>query len=222
MRKLILLLFLSCLTAHAQTNVSRPAAETKLGDGTSTVTLTGSSLNVNCTGGCGSASIAQTYAVGVKFTPAVTVSKDFWNIYGSATKTITVLRIRISGVSTAASNADLILLRRSTAATGGTSTAPTIVLMDTTNNAATAVVRAYTAVGTEGTLVGQIWTGRFLTAIAAATATSIPPDDVVIDFTQPGRQPPVLRGTAQGLAIQPGTALSAATVLSVTVEFTEQ
>lgn len=221
MRKLILLLFISCLTAHAQTNISRPAAETKLGDGTTTATLTGTSLNVNCTGGCGSASIAQTYAVGVKFTPAVTVSRDFWNIYGSATKTITVLRIRISGVSTAASNADLILLRRSTAASGGTSTTPTIVLLDTTNNAATAVVRAYTAVGTEGTTAGNIWTGRFETAIATATATSMPPQEMILDFTQSGRQGIVLRGTAQGVAIQPQTVLGAGTSLSITVEFTE-
>lgn len=166
--------------------------------------------------------ITQTYSVGVKFTPPVTVSKDFWSIYGSATKTVTVLRIRISGVSTAASNADLILLRRSTVASGGTSTTPAIVLMDTNNNAATAVVRAYTAVGTEGALVGNIWTGRFLTAIATATATSFPPTEMILDFTQGDRQCLTLRGVAQGIAIQPQTALGAGTSLSITVEFIEQ
>jgi fibronectin-binding autotransporter adhesin len=165
---------------------------------------------------------AQTFMCGVKFTPAVTVSRDFWVLSGSATKTVRVRKIWISGSSTAAQNVDLQIIKRSTANTGGTSTTPTCVPLDSGNDAGTAMVRAYTAVSTEGTPVGTVWAGNHYFSIVTATATSMVAPVLLIDFTEDGCQPVVLRGVAQSLAIQVATAFTAGPSARIVVEFTEE
>src|ERR1700686_1958769 len=56
-----------------------------------------------------------TYSVGViGFTP-VAPPPDFWSLAGSATKTIRLLRLSISGTATAGSSMDTQLIKRTTA-----------------------------------------------------------------------------------------------------------
>jgi len=86
---------------------------------------------------------------------------DIFTIIGSATKKVCVTKFAISGTKQQDDIIDLVVLKRSTANTGGTSTVMTNVPNDSTNPAATAVVRAYTANPTLGTLVGNVTTEKF-------------------------------------------------------------
>jgi hypothetical protein len=72
-------------------------------------------------------------------------------LVGSATKTIRISRISVSGIKTTAQSAVVNLVRRTTASSGGTSTTAVNAKMDTTNAAPTAVLKGYTVVPTPGT-----------------------------------------------------------------------
>jgi hypothetical protein len=66
-----------------------------------------------------------TFSVGAAgITPAATAT-DILTLYGSGTKTVRVSRIKISGTATSGATADILLVRRSTANSGGTATNPT-------------------------------------------------------------------------------------------------
>ena len=80
---------------------------------------------------------------------------DIFTITGS-TKRCNILHASVTGIQTTASVIKAVLLKRSTANTGGTATTVTSVPIDSDNAAATATVRAYTANPTTGTLVGII------------------------------------------------------------------
>lgn len=107
-------------------------------------------------------------AASAPFTPGAT-PQDVFAITGSATKTITVLRMAITTVQTTAAMNAWALVKRSTANTGGTSALVTAVQVNDIDPAATASVRQYTANPTAGTLIGSVWTGR-VPAPAPATA----------------------------------------------------
>ncbi len=77
-------------------------------------------------------------------TPAATPT-DVITIAGSASKVVRVVRAAIYPVATAAGIVPALLLRRSTANSGGTSSSPTIGQHATADNAPTAVVKVYTA-----------------------------------------------------------------------------
>src|SRR6266480_1613673 len=81
---------------------------------------------------------------------------DIITLAGSGTKTIHVTQVRITIESTTSGVADVLLVRRSSAASGGTSTTPTIAKLATANAAATAVCTVYTANPTTGTLVANL------------------------------------------------------------------
>ena len=70
---------------------------------------------------------------------AVTANRTIWNIIGSATTTVTIKKIRISGVSiaTAVNYVVFNLVKYSTATTGGTSTTLVAVPLDSASAAAT-------------------------------------------------------------------------------------
>ena len=163
-----------------------------------------------------------TYMATGTWTPAVTISRDIWNIHGSATTTVYVTRIVVTGTATATSLAHIALVKRSTATTVGTFSTLTNVPADANNAAAGASVKTYTVVPTEGTLIGPLWHRRFLLPIPTLTATQFPqPQEAVFDFTEPGKQPIILRGVAQQIALQPATALPAGTSLTIMVEWYE-
>jgi hypothetical protein len=127
----------------------------------------------------------------------VTGATDLVTIIGSATKLVKLVRVIFSGtITTAAINGSVSIVKRSTADTAGTSTAPTIIALDSNNAAATAVLAAYTANPTLGTAVGTIWQAKYLYVIAASGN----PNVLTIDFSQLG-QSATLRGVAQQLAL---------------------
>lgn len=163
-----------------------------------------------------------TYSAAIAaLTPAASAT-DFFTITGSATKVIWVHKLSCSGASTAAAIANLSIVKRSTANSAGTATTPTVVPYDSLNTAGSAVVRAYTANPTTGTLVGLMSTVRMPTDAATTTASPTDPGSVLLQFGLVWTQPIVLRGTAQVLALNNGGATFATgTSLSCAVEWSE-
>jgi hypothetical protein len=158
-----------------------------------------------------------TYACSVIFDPAATAT-DAFTITGSATKTVRVRYVSINATSSANASTPVYLIKRSTADTGGTSTSPTVVPLDSQNTAGTATCRAYTVNPTLGTTVGVV---RTTIQPFTSSASAIPPEIMRFGITH-GDQSLVLRGTSQVLAINyAGVTIPSSAVLTVTVEWTE-
>lgn len=142
-------------------------------------------------------SIVYTYTAAIAGLVPAVAATDIFCISGSATKTVRVLRMSIGATATAAAVGDIILVKRSTANTAGTSTAPAVVANDSTNPAGTAVALAYTANPTTGTLVGNVRTRK----LAFGTIAGSVIDSVDFTWTVGGEQALVLRGVAQAACL---------------------
>ena len=127
--------------------------------------------------------------------PALTPT-DIVTITGSASKTILVTAVRTSATRGVAGVIDIILAKRSTANTGGTSTAATAVPHDSSDAAATATVLAYTANPTTGTPVGNLRNRKMFVNNTAGAG-----DYVVWELADLSDKPGYLRGTSQVLAV---------------------
>ena len=150
----------------------------------------------------------------------VTGATDLVTIIGSATKLVKLIRVVFSAtILTAAINGSVSIVKRSTADTGGTSTAPALIPLDSANAAATAVIAAYTANPTGlGTAVGAIWQAKYLYQIAASGNPTV----LTIDFNQLG-QAGTLRGVAQQLALNlNAVAFASAGSVDYSFVFTEE
>ncbi len=163
---------------------------------------------------------------GQKFTFSASISglavaasaTDVFTITGSATKTVKVTHLEVSAVQTTSANAGIVLLKRSTANSGGTSTNPAKVPHDSNNPAATATVAAYTANPTTGSLVGNIRANKIFVSTAGSLG-----QEVIMDFGQrPGGQALTLRGAAESLSINLGGVTLAGGSFSIDVEWTEE
>lgn len=146
-------------------------------------------------------------------------------IYGSASKTVIVQRMYLSGASlTAVQYASYVVAKYSTAVSAGTATALTAVPLDSNSAAATVTnLNVYTAAPTAGTLVGTVSVKRTLLQATTAAAAGIP-DVIEFDFRTMGSETSgiYLRGTGQGVCVNFGAAPASAVTLSFTVEWTEQ
>lgn len=160
----------------------------------------------------------------IPFTPAVTINRTIFTIGGSASKTIRIKRIRISGFSlTAVQYIAINVVKYSTATSGGTSTNLVAVPLDSTDPAATVnQVKVYTAVPTDGTLVGTLTSWRTLMqATTAAAAGTIEPH--IFNFgDMPETKGIVLRGTNQEVALVFPVAPASVVTMTVDVEWTEE
>lgn len=147
----------------------------------------------------------------------------FASIYGSATKTIRVQRIIVSGTcATAAVYGDIIVKKTSAVISGGTATALTAVPKDSSSSTSTATnINYYTVLPTPGTVVGAIASQTVFLPITGTPAVDVKP--VIFDWTTQGmNEAPVLRGIAQGLELNFGTTTTNAPTLTITFEFTEE
>jgi hypothetical protein len=140
---------------------------------------------------------------------------------GSATKTVRLTRIELSGTcATTAKDINFFLAKYSTAASGGTAgTAPTMVPHDSASAAATAAVAVYTADPTAGTLVGNVRTGNLFMAV---TGSTVAPGLYTASFGDRPSQDIVLRGTSQQLAISLNGENTATSVVDLVLEWTEE
>jgi hypothetical protein len=163
-----------------------------------------------------------TYSAGIGAFTGSAASADFFVIQGSATKTVRVRRIIVSGFADTPDIIQLLVVRRSTTNTGGTPTVLTNVSHDSTNAAATAVVAVYAAAPTQGTLVGAI-RGYQLSLGAPAG----PAHQLVIEAGDVGGQSFVLRGTGELLTLNLNGATALSTLapghnLAIYIEWTEE
>jgi hypothetical protein len=146
----------------------------------------------------------------------------FLTIDGSASKTIIIQRIILSGATlTAVAYINYEVRKYSSVTTGGTFSTLTNVPLDSNNSSATAVLKVYTVAPTAGTLIGLVQTKRILGEATTATASGIL-DTTEFDFRPSESTGIYLRGTTQELAIAFGTAPASAVTLSITVEWTEE
>lgn len=152
----------------------------------------------------------------VGLVPAASAT-DIAYIIGSATKTVRVTRVSVSGQAGTAINTPIVLVKRSTAASGGTCAGATEVPIDSTSAAATAAVTTCTANPTLGTGVGSVASQ----AIFLSTATTQPRAADFIFGTE-GGQPIVLRGVAQNVAVNLNGVSVSSGVVNVTFEWTEE
>lgn len=149
-----------------------------------------------------------TYSASVKGVVPGTAATDIFILPGSATKLIRVLCVEIWATTTAATAAaiDILLLKRSTADTGGTTTgSPTPTAHDINAPTSDVVPLIYTSTPPSplGTLVGTaIRTAKMLPALATYTATDFPSIVPLVWYfgNRPG-QGIVLRGITDILAI---------------------
>ncbi|MGP0093066.1 MAG: hypothetical protein ACLPKB_24455 [Xanthobacteraceae bacterium] len=145
---------------------------------------------------------------------------DIFSISGSASKVVRLKRIAVSGRSTAASNIDVALVKRTTADSGGSPTALTAVLHDTTvNPAASAVISTYAAAPT--TTGGVTLRAQQSNLSAAGSGGAATP--VEWHFGDVNDQAVVLRGTAEQIAVNlGGGSVPAGATLNLFVEWSEE
>jgi hypothetical protein len=159
-------------------------------------------------------SAASTGAFALPATPTQCVT-----LFGSATKTIRLLRVTVSGSAATASQVIAVGLQKlSTPPTGGVAVNPAIVPHDSASPAGSAVVAHYTTLPTLGTALGYIRQAQVMFGLL--TALTI--DRMVWDFTTRNGQGLVLRGTSQGVAVNlNGVTLTNATLLGYEFEWSE-
>lgn len=160
----------------------------------------------------------------IPFVPAVTINIPFFLIEGSASKTITVTKMSVSGMSlTAVAYLTINATKFSTAAAGGTATSAPMVPLDSNFAAATAAfVKYYTAVPTPGTIVGAIASKRALFQATTAAAAGLPPMWEWVFGEIPITRGVVLRGTTQGLGLTFPVAPATTITLAADIEWTEE
>ena len=147
---------------------------------------------------------------------------DFIVVTGSATKTVRIKRIEINGGATAAGYMVCQLIRRSTAFSGGTSSAGPVAKLDTNSPAATGAVTYFTGSPTAGTSVasGLLTTQRVTTQAVATSGT--PGANLILFDGRNNGQAIVLRGSSDYLGVNfGGAALVAGTVYDFMVEWEE-
>lgn len=155
------------------------------------------------------------YSAASSFTMGL-LSTDIFTLTGSATKTIRVTRIQISATQSTASAANIFLVKRSTANTGGTATTLTAVPLDSTNVAATAVARSYTANPTTGTLVGNLRVNKLFVSAASGS-----PGTLDWKFGE-GTQAIYLRGATEVLSVNLNAATLMGNSFNIFIEWTEE
>ena len=142
-------------------------------------------------------------------------------ITGSATKTIRITRINIGGRATSAASADVQIIRRSTADSGGTCAAMTLVQHDMNSAAPTATVSSCTANPTLGSTTNG-GTLRDKQLFLGNLSTSAPGADAQFLFADRASSTIVLRGAAQTIGINLNGVTYSGNLMDVDIEWTEE
>jgi len=177
----------------------------------------------NLGGYCGKKATYRASTI-IPFVPAITINRAIFVLGGSASKTITVKRIRISGCSlTAVAYLMINVVKYSTATSGGTPTALTKVPLDSNSAASSAnQCNVYTAVPTDGTLVGTLASWRTLMQATTAAAAGVTETHEFLfgDVEESGGI--VLRGVAQEVALLFPVVCATTITCALDVEWTEE
>ena len=159
------------------------------------------------------------YSAAITGLAAAATPTDVFTLTGSATKIIRVTRMGISGTQTTSAVRDVQVIKRSTANTGGTSSAITAIKHDSNDAATTGTVLAYTANPTLGTTVGVI---RTIKMDVEATNLVGASDHFELTFGNGPSKGLVLRGTSEVLAINLNAVTSNGNSWNFYIEWTEE
>lgn len=161
----------------------------------------------------------QTYRASISGLTAAASATDFFTIQGAAGRQIRINFMKCSGVSTGSATAILNVIKRSTLDTGGTSTSPAAVRLNSTNGAALATVKAYTVNPSAlGTSIGQVDAGYLSTDTLASSVFSNA--GLRFDFTN---QNLFINDATTQVALNANAAsFSSGTSLDCTIEWSEQ
>ena len=147
----------------------------------------------------------------------------FFVITGGTTREVRVRKLRVTGPLLTTLEVETIVAEKwSSAPTGGTATALTVVPLDSTQPATGAtLVQVYTAAPTQGTLIGTVAARRGV--FKSSTVVDGAPffDTEFIFGDLPETKPIILRSAAQALSLAFGAAPATAVTLDVEVEWTE-
>ena len=164
-----------------------------------------------------------TYSAAAKFT-AATAATDIFTITGSATKTIRITKVVISGIQTTGGILDFFLIKRSAVNTGGTSAVVTAVPFDSNSPAATASVASYTVNPTAlGAAIGTLKIAKIIVGAANGGPNGIPTDSTKeFIFGQGAVSALILRGATQVLSVNFNAQTAAGNAFDIFVEWTEE
>lgn len=161
--------------------------------------------------------VSKTYSASITGLVVAAAATDFFMITGSATKTIRITKIEVIGTATAAAATDITIIKRSTLNDAGTFSTLTSIPHDSSDAAATAVIKAYTAdPATLGTSVGNILSHKLFLSTAATQ-----PYAWKILFGDRASKSIVLRGASECLCLNYNGRTNAGNAISISVEFIE-
>jgi len=158
----------------------------------------------------------STYSAASIFTAAANPT-DIFTISGVVNKTVRILRITFCGTQTTSAQRNVLIIKRSTVNTGGTSIVVAGVVHDTMSPPASAIVRAYTGNPTLGTSDGSIRARKVFVGTTASNS-----DEVIFDFGNRPGQAVVLRGVNQVLAVNLNGVSSTGNSFACSIEWTEE
>lgn len=163
-----------------------------------------------------------TYAYAINAHAPAATPTDWFTIQGSATKVISITRIRVQGRATAGNQYRVSLIKYSTYLTGGTGVAVAAIPLDSSDPTATAVVTTWSGgLPTPGTALGKITDESIHLAVLGTPAAGLFPD--IYDFGTRPSKPIVLRGITEYLSLNSAAvALPAGSVFDVSIETTEE
>jgi len=161
-----------------------------------------------------------TFSASIKDLMLANSCTDFFAITGSASKKIKILQILFSATKNNTGFVDLRVVKRSTANSGGTSSAPTKVPHDSDDPAATGTVLAYTANPTLGTLVGDVLADKVF--VPSATANSSRGSSTLSISPIANGKAITLRGITEVLALNLGGDTAAGIDCDITITWTEE
>jgi hypothetical protein len=138
---------------------------------------------------------AKTYSATVNVAAAASAT-DIATICGQATTPSYVTKVSVSGQQTTAGQVDMLLIKRSTADTGGTSGSGTAIPHDSGDGAANSAVLGYTANPTTGTAVGTL--RRVNVPVGGATSLTNAVTELAFGSTGKGI---LLKTTSECLAV---------------------
>lgn len=176
---------------------------------------------------CAQDSIVPAYsATSIGIVPAATPT-DIFCLTGSATRTLRVKQVRVTGTAGTAINITTYLMKHTVANTGGTAASteatglPTLVPMDSGFPTVTATATAYTA---NPTIDATRTFFNAITHLLPVTTTAVTAAPALWLFDPPSSfSPPVLRGVAQQLCVgYNGVTTPSSGVVTVNMIFTEQ
>lgn len=160
-----------------------------------------------------------TYGAAIANLAVASGATDFFTLSGSDTKTVDILGFWLAGLASSLSAADILIMKRSTGGAGGTSSLLTAVPFESSDVAATAAARAYTAnPSSVGTPVGLL-AARKIVLNPAAT----PGNGVGVLIAPPsGGKGWTLRGSVEFICLNFNAAAIAGVSLSVEVAWRER